>query len=61
MIETEWTYKTQFTDRNTLEKEYINLHFEGIDTYASYFTQRCHYYSKPDNAFTLENRRKPHT
>ena len=36
ITETDWTYKTQFkVDRNTLEKEYINLHFEGIDTYAS--------------------------
>jgi beta-mannosidase len=36
ITETDWTYKAQFkVDRNTLEKEYINLHFEGIDTYAS--------------------------
>jgi beta-mannosidase len=36
ITETDWTYKTQFkVDRNTLKKEYINLNFEGIDTYAS--------------------------
>jgi beta-mannosidase len=36
ITETNWTYKTQFkVDRNTLKKEYINLNFEGIDTYAS--------------------------
>jgi beta-mannosidase len=36
LTETTWTYKTQFNvGAKTLEKEHLELHFEGIDTYAS--------------------------
>jgi beta-mannosidase len=36
ITETNWTYKTQFNVAGkTLEKEHLELHFEGIDTYAS--------------------------
>jgi beta-mannosidase len=36
ITEKDWTYKTTFKVGNeTLEKEYVNLHFKGIDTYAS--------------------------
>ena len=36
--ETDWEYKTTFSlDEETLLKEHIELHFEGIDTYASVY------------------------
>ncbi|MEM9679021.1 MAG: glycoside hydrolase family 2 protein [Bacteroidota bacterium] len=36
--ESDWDYKTSFTlAEETLEKNYIELHFEGLDTYASVY------------------------
>ncbi|OUS00694.1 beta-mannosidase [Flavobacteriales bacterium 33_180_T64] len=36
--ETDWEYSTSFfVDKETLEKKHIELHFEGLDTYASVF------------------------
>ncbi|MEZ4780477.1 MAG: hypothetical protein R2816_02430 [Flavobacteriaceae bacterium] len=36
--ETDWEYKTTFSvDKNTLQKQHIELNFEGLDTYASVY------------------------
>ena len=36
--ETDWEYKTTFSvNKKTLQKEHIELNFEGLDTYASVF------------------------
>ncbi len=36
--ETDWEYKTNFSlDNKTLQKQNIELHFEGLDTYASVY------------------------
>ncbi|AUP77840.1 beta-mannosidase [Flavivirga eckloniae] len=36
--EKDWEYKTTFTlDEKTLQKKHLDLHFEGLDTYASVY------------------------
>jgi beta-mannosidase len=36
--ETDWEYKTEFSlDKQTLDKQHLELNFEGLDTYASVY------------------------
>lgn len=51
ITEESWIYKTNFKiDQQILEKEHLELHFEGIDTYAS-IDLNGHEILETDNAF----------
>jgi len=53
--ETDWEYKTQLNlDEKTLHKKHIELHFEGLDTYASIFLNDS-LILKANNAFRRFN------
>ncbi|WP_299335616.1 glycoside hydrolase family 2 protein [uncultured Psychroserpens sp.] len=49
--DTDWEYKTTFlVDNKTLEKEYLELNFEGLDTYTTVYLNDS-LILKTDNAF----------